>query len=76
MNDIDKLIEGRQKSLNLNFKGLQNKQNGRLRCEETKRFEFEFKGLEIDIIEKPRCEEGNAVSWAQQSGPLLLVLNI
>ena len=38
-------------------------------------FEFEFKGLEMNKIGKARCEEGNDVSQAQRSGPLLLVLD-
>ncbi len=46
---------------------------GNLRCGEAKQFEFEFKGLEINNIGKLRCEEGNVVSRAQRSGPLLLV---
>ncbi len=37
-------------------------------------FEFECKGLEINNIGKLRCEEENAVSRAQRSGPLLLVI--
>ena len=38
-----------------------------------KKIEFEFRGLEINNIGKSRCEEGNAVTWAQRSGPLKLV---
>ncbi len=45
----------------------------KLRCREAKKFEFEFKGLKINNIGKSRCEEGNVVSRAQRSGPLLLV---
>ncbi len=48
---------------------------GKLRCGEAKKFEFEFKGLEINNIGKSRCEEGN-VSRTQRSGPLLLVYTI
>ncbi len=44
-----------------------------LRRGEAKKFEFEFKGLEMDNIGKSRCEEENDVSQSQRSGPLLLV---
>ncbi len=51
-----------------------NKQTGTSRRGETKKIEFEFIGLEMNNIGKSRCEEGNNVSQAQRSGPLLLVI--
>ncbi len=41
---------------------------GKLRCGKAKKFEFEFKGWEINNIGKSRCEEGNVVSRPSGAG--------
>ncbi len=48
-----------------------NEQNWEIDVWGGKKFEFEFKGLEINNIGKSRWEEGNVVSRAQRSRPLL-----
>ncbi len=45
----------------------------KLRCGEAIKFEFKLKELDMNQTGKSRCEEGNDVSQAQRSGPLLLV---
>ncbi len=49
---------------------------GKSRWGEAKKFEFEFKELEMDNIGKSKWEKGNDVSQAQRSRPLLLVILI
>ncbi len=48
---------------------------GKLRCGEAKKYEFEFIPLEINNIGESGCYKGYAVSRAQRSGPLLLILS-
>ncbi len=45
---------------------------GKLRCYEAKKYEFE--GLEIKNVGKSRCEEENAATRAQRSGPFFAII--
>ena len=73
LNIIGKSRRGVAIKFEFELKGLELNIIGKSRRGVAIKFEFELKGLKLNNIGKSRCEEGNDVSQAQRSGPLLLV---